>query len=126
MAERTTFPPKDFTEDERAAVAGRFVMDPKAEPDPAGSGKEGREKAAPHGVVYVRAESFDAATVAPAEPDEEEAEDEEPEEEQAEEEDYESWTVQELKDTLDSMNIEYDAKAHKADLITLMREAEGG
>jgi hypothetical protein len=54
MATRSAFPPHELTEDEAAAIVGRFVMSPKPEPDPAGFGRDGREKAAPHGVVYVR------------------------------------------------------------------------
>jgi hypothetical protein len=55
MAEtRTAFPPHDLTEDEEAALVGRFNQDTEPQRDPAGHGRAGREKAAPRGVVYVR------------------------------------------------------------------------
>jgi hypothetical protein len=64
---RERFPPHEMTEDEQAAVCGRFVMSPIAEPDPAGSGTYGREQAPPHGVVYVRAETFEETFGTPEE-----------------------------------------------------------
>jgi hypothetical protein len=144
LNERTTFPPHDMTEAEEAAIAGRFVMSPEARPDPAGSGIGGREKVPPHGVVYVRAPVL-AAREQAAEEEIDEGVDEgitvveqadvvEQAEvvEQAgtvesvgdEGDDLESWTVQELKDALDQVEVPYDSKAHKADLIALLREAE--
>jgi hypothetical protein len=72
MVTRTAFPPHELTESEAAAVVGRFVMSPIPQPDPAGRGEgaplpegvystppSGRDPAAPHGVVYVRADLFD-------------------------------------------------------------------
>jgi hypothetical protein len=115
-----------MTEEEQAATAGRFVMSPKPVPDPAGSGDEGRESAAPQGEVYVRAEAFDET-----EPEEESEEESEDDGEEQAEEGYEEavepddLTVAELKEELDSLGVEYPASARKAELIELLRQAEG-
>jgi hypothetical protein len=120
MAEvRTKFPPVEYTDDEWAAVVGRFVMSPVVEPDPVGSGIAGREVAAPHGVVYVRSESLTAS--APVEPEQEEEAEEVEEEEEV---DLEAWTVVELKGALEQAGIDYPANARKAELIELLEAAE--
>lgn len=127
LNERTKFPPHDMTEDEKAATCGRFVMSPTAVPDPAGSGDDGREQPAPHGTVYVRAESFDESVndEPEVEPEEDEPEvvDEEVEEE-VEEDDLDDLTVAEIKARLDDLDVEYEPKALKADLVIILRKAE--
>jgi hypothetical protein len=128
--------------DEKAAVVGRFVMSPEARPDPAGSGVYGREQAAPHGVVYVRAEAFEGAE-AEAEPEAEEAEAEVPAAEEPEL-DYDaadedvpppepdddddvdpgSMTIPQIKAELDALGVAYDQKALKAELVAALEKAE--
>jgi hypothetical protein len=51
---RSTFAPHELTEDEEAAVVGRLDQDAQPQRDPPGSGRVGREQAAPRGTVYVR------------------------------------------------------------------------
>jgi hypothetical protein len=115
---RTKFPPEEYTDDEWAAVVGRFVMSPEVAPPPVESGLFGRVAAAPHGVVYVRSETL---TSTPEVEEEEEAEEVEEEEEEV---DLEAWTVPELKDALEQAGVDYPANARKAELIELLEAAE--
>jgi hypothetical protein len=50
---RDKFPPHEYTDDEKAAVAGRYVENAKRETPPDEGGRYGRTPPAPHGTVYV-------------------------------------------------------------------------
>jgi arginyl-tRNA synthetase len=98
-----------FTEDQSSAYVGRLGHVDSDYTDPNLSGpKESDEEP--------------AKEEAAEEADEEQAE--EQAEEQPESDELESFTVAELKEELDSLGVEYDPKAHKADLIELVRQAE--
>jgi hypothetical protein len=59
---RSTFPPHELTDDERAATVGRYDPDTTAVPDPTGpGGRQRRNPPPPGGSHYVRDEARDRA-----------------------------------------------------------------